>query len=36
VLIPRFELDVHDLSSSYETSKWLWGERTLEELNATR
>jgi anion-transporting ArsA/GET3 family ATPase len=36
VLIPRFELDVHDLSSLYETSKWLWGERTLEELNATR
>lgn len=29
VLIPRFELDVHDLSSLFETSKWLWGDRSL-------
>ncbi|MFO0594217.1 MAG: ArsA-related P-loop ATPase [Myxococcaceae bacterium] len=29
VLVPRFELDVHDLKSLYETSRWLWGEHRL-------
>ncbi len=30
VLVPRFELDVHDLHSLYEASHWLWGDRHLE------
>ena len=30
VLVPRFELDVHDLNGLYETSHWLWGDRRLE------
>ncbi|MFT3706741.1 MAG: ArsA-related P-loop ATPase [Archangium sp.] len=36
VVIPRFELDVHDLSGLYETSKWLWGDRRLEVATAGR
>lgn len=36
VLIPRFELDVHDLASLYETSKWLWGEQRLDAAPPTR
>lgn len=30
VLVPRFELDVHDLKGLYETSDWLWGQRRLD------
>lgn len=30
VLVPRFELDVHDIGGLYETSHWLWGDRQLE------
>ena len=30
VLVPRFDLDVHDLKGLYETSHWLWGDRHLE------
>ncbi len=30
VLVPRFELDVHDLGGLYETSHWLWGDRVLD------
>ena len=30
VLVPRFDLDVHDLKGLYETSRWLWGDRVLE------
>jgi anion-transporting ArsA/GET3 family ATPase len=34
VLVPRFELDVHDLHSLWETSRYLWGEAVL-EVDAT-
>jgi len=30
VLVPRFELDVHDLRGLYETSTWLSGDRRLD------
>jgi anion-transporting ArsA/GET3 family ATPase len=30
VLVPRFERDVHDIASLYDTSHWLWGDRRLE------
>lgn len=30
VLVPRFELDVHDLKGLFTTSEWLWGDRRLE------
>ncbi|HEY0881392.1 MAG TPA: ArsA family ATPase, partial [Archangium sp.] len=30
VLVPRFELDVHDLKGLYATSDWLWGDRRLD------
>ena len=36
VLVPRFELDVHDLKGLYETSHWLWGDRQLEVAPAGR
>lgn len=29
MLVPRFELDVHDLRSLYDTSQYLWGERSI-------
>lgn len=30
VLVPRFEADVHDLATLWETSRWLWGDERLE------
>ncbi len=30
ILVPRFEGDVHDLRSVYETSRYLWGDARLE------
>jgi hypothetical protein len=36
VLVPRFEADVHDLASLYETSRWLWGDARLEAGVAAR
>lgn len=30
VLVPRFELDVHDLHGLHDVSQWLWGDRHLE------
>jgi anion-transporting ArsA/GET3 family ATPase len=36
VLVPRFELDVHDLAGLYETSHWLWGDRRLDVANGDR
>lgn len=30
VLVPRFELDVHDLHAVWETSRYLWGDAVLE------
>ena len=30
VLVPRFELDVHDLKSVWEISRYLWGDARLE------
>lgn len=30
ILVPRFELDVHDLKGLHMTSEWLWGDRRLE------
>jgi anion-transporting ArsA/GET3 family ATPase len=32
VLVPRFELDVHDLRSVWETSRYLWGEAQVGEI----
>ena len=36
VLVPRFELDVHDLKSVWETSRYLWGEAQVDAAKATR
>ena len=36
VLVPRFELDVHDLHGLFATSEWLWGDRQLEVTAAAR
>lgn len=36
VLVPRFELDVHDLKGLYATSDWLWGERRLDVTETGR
>lgn len=36
VLVPRFELDVHDLTGLYETSHWLWGDRRLDVASGGR
>ena len=29
IMVPRFDLDVHDLRSLYDTSRYLWGEQGL-------
>jgi anion-transporting ArsA/GET3 family ATPase len=34
VLVPRFEHEVHELAALYETSRWLWGDLTLDEAGA--
>ena len=36
VLVPRFETDVHDLATLWETSRWLWGDTRLEPAGAPR
>lgn len=36
VLVPRFESDVHDLATLWETSRWLWGDARLEPAGAAR
>lgn len=36
VLVPRFELDVHDLKGLYETSRWLWGDAVLQAAPLAR
>lgn len=36
VLVPRFELDVHDLKSVWETSRYLWGEARVAEVDPSR
>lgn len=36
VLVPRFETDVHDLATLWETSRWLWGDARLEPAKAPR
>lgn len=36
VLVPRFEADVHDLASLFETSRYLWGDARLEAAVVAR
>jgi anion-transporting ArsA/GET3 family ATPase len=36
ILVPRFEVDVHDLAGLYETSRWLWGDVRFDEAGARR
>jgi hypothetical protein len=36
VLVPRFDGEVHDLASLYETSHWLWGDAVVDETGARR
>jgi anion-transporting ArsA/GET3 family ATPase len=36
VLVPRFELDVHDLKAVWETSRYLWGDATIDGLAPVR
>lgn len=36
VLVPRFDEEVHDLASLYETSRWLYGDVTVDETGARR
>jgi len=36
VLVPRFDREVHDLAALYQTSRWLWGDQTVDEAGARR
>jgi hypothetical protein len=36
VLVPRFELDVHDLKAVWETSRYLWGEARVDAAKPAR
>jgi anion-transporting ArsA/GET3 family ATPase len=36
VLVPRFDVDVHDLRSLYDTSRYLWGDAALNPGPASR